>query len=113
MSAIDHAPDRVSLQLYIELMTGIKLRLGAGQKSPDSQSGFRKEIFGVEFIMLQVRMVCELIGLACLAAHYEVPVTRTGKFLREHSADLIFRKLSDYHSDFYPQPIVLRVMRRT
>jgi hypothetical protein len=33
------------------------------------------EIVGVELIYLQLRMICELIALACLTAHGDVPET--------------------------------------
>ena len=55
--------------------------------------------------MLQLRMVCELIGFACVVAHGDVPITRSGKFKKDYSADTIFRKLEDYHSDFFPSPV--------
>lgn len=55
--------------------------------------------------MLQFRMICELIALACIVAHGDVSMTRTGKFKKDYSADLIFKKLEDYHPEFFPRAV--------
>jgi len=66
---------------------------------------FGPEYLAAEYGMLQIRMVCELVALACVVAHGDLPVTRSGKFKDDYSADIIFKKLEDFHADFFPKPV--------
>ncbi len=57
-----------------------------------------------ELCYLQLRMICELIALGCLAAHGELLRNNRRRLLREYNADRIVRKLSKLHASFYPRP---------
>jgi hypothetical protein len=53
---------------------------------------------------LQLRLICEIIALACLAVHGDVPGARSTKIRSAHEADKILNSLERLHNDFYPQP---------
>ncbi|PHY17886.1 hypothetical protein CSW59_13885 [Caulobacter sp. BP25] len=57
----------------------------------------------LEFAYLQLRMICESIALACLAAHGDIAETGT-KRLQKADADTIIKSLDNLHSDFFPKP---------
>jgi hypothetical protein len=91
------------MRLYAGLMTEVQIRISAiqGAKSkPELLSPHLTE----EFCFLQLRMICELIALACLTAHGEVQGAKSGKLNKEYSADRILNRLQNLHSDFYPKP---------
>ena len=46
-----------------------------------------------EFCFLQLRMLCELIALACLMAQGDIPATKTKKLLETWEPDRILREL--------------------
>jgi hypothetical protein len=56
----------------------------------------------VELCYLQLRMVCELIALACLAAHGDIPATRSGKMQKAYAPEKILTELERLHPEFYP-----------
>ena len=94
--------------IYVNLMAEIRDRLRSLDRSrrPEfSNPMFGEEYLAAEYGMLQLRMVCELIALACVVAHGDLPVTRSGKFKNEYSADVILKKLETFHADFFPKPI--------
>ena len=53
---------------------------------------------------LQLRLICEIIALACLAVHGDVPGARSAKMRSAHEADYILNSLERLHENFYPQP---------
>jgi hypothetical protein len=57
-----------------------------------------------EFCFLQLRMLCELIALACLIAHGDITATQTKKLRQEWSPDRILAELEKLHPHFFPQP---------
>lgn len=59
----------------------------------------------VEFCYLQIRLVCELIAVAALAAHYEYGLKRT--LLRQWRADEIFAELENLNALSFPVPVRL------
>jgi hypothetical protein len=61
-----------------------------------------------EFGFLQLRIICELIALACLTAHEDIPATRTKRLLEEWNATNILKRLEQLHPDFYPKPVSIR-----
>lgn len=77
---------------------GIPLGPSAGL-NPDLAHGLR-----VEVAYLQLRMICELIALACLVAHGDMQGARTSRLLKTYEADAIMRALERLHPDFYPRP---------
>lgn len=58
-----------------------------------------------EFCYLQIRMICELIALAVLTAHNEVPEANTNALLERWNADDIFDRLTKLNPHCYPSPI--------
>ena len=62
------------------------------------------QIVGVELAYLQLRMICELIALACLTAHGDVPETKSKRLTKAYNADQIMKTLENLHPEFYPVP---------
>ncbi|MGY3584437.1 hypothetical protein ACVIGB_006505 [Bradyrhizobium sp. USDA 4341] len=61
-------------------------------------------IVSVELAYLQLRMICELIALACLTAHGDVPETKAKRLTKAYNADQIMKALEGLHPGFYPVP---------
>jgi hypothetical protein len=57
-----------------------------------------------EFCYFQLRMICELIALACLTAHGDIQETKSNRLQESYQADLIIKALTKLHSKFYPTP---------
>jgi hypothetical protein len=57
-----------------------------------------------ELCFLQLRMICELIALASLAAHGDIAATRAGKIRDAIKADWIMNAMGKIHPNFYPRP---------
>lgn len=55
-----------------------------------------------ELCYLQLRIICELIAIACLVAHGDIAQIR--KLRTEWDADKIIKALERLHSEFYPKP---------
>jgi hypothetical protein len=90
---------------YQGFMYSIKARSLALERASDLYKEGRLYTWETEsFGYLMVRMVCELIALACLTANHEVPKIRLGKMREEWSAGKILAELEKLHPDFYPQP---------
>jgi hypothetical protein len=49
-------------------------------------------------------MICELIALACLTVHGDVPATKAKRLTRAYNADQILKNLERLHPSFYPVP---------
>jgi hypothetical protein len=60
---------------------------------------------------LQLRLICEIIALACLAVHGDTPGARSAKMRSAHEADYILNSLERLHDNFYPQPGAERLCR--
>jgi hypothetical protein len=91
------------LKLYCDLMEEIKRRtdvvLGVIQGHVPVP-----QIVGVELVYLQLRMICELLALACLTAHGDVPETTSKRLTKAYNADQIMNALERLHPNFYPVP---------
>jgi len=61
-----------------------------------------------EFGFLQLRILCELIALACLTAHGDLPDAKEKTLREEWNATKILKRLERLHSDFYPKPVSMR-----
>jgi hypothetical protein len=97
------AEQRALRVLYCNLLEEIKPRLETAARAIDGEYKLPLQ-FVFEFAYLQIRLVCELIAIGCLAVHGDIPATRTGRMKSAYSADWIFRALEKLHPDFYPQP---------
>jgi hypothetical protein len=58
----------------------------------------------IELCYLQLRVICELIALGCLAAHGDIPATRSGKMRKAYAPNTILTELLRLHPQFYPVP---------
>jgi hypothetical protein len=65
-----------------------------------------------EFGFLQLRIICELIALACLTAHGDLPAAREKRLREEWNATQILKRLEILHHDFYPRPVSSRRIAR-
>lgn len=88
--------------LYCNLMSEIKCRLETiahvvGQPPLSLAARY-------EFGYLQLRMICEVMAIACLTAHGDVIATEQPRLRRSWSAGEILNGLEKLHADFYPEP---------
>lgn len=89
--------------IYARLMEEIKrshsvIEQILSQKTPMPQMA------AFEFCYLQLRKICEVFALGCLAAHGDIPEVRSRLLQRTYSADKIMKQLTRIHSRFYPVP---------
>jgi hypothetical protein len=57
-----------------------------------------------ETCFLQLRTLCELIGLGCLVAHGDIKETQSVTFQKAYHAGDIVKRLEKLHPNFYPSP---------
>jgi len=98
-----HPEQRPLRELYCRLMEELKRRRNIIADVLDSKFNLPQGI-AVELCYLQLRMICELIALGCLAAHGDIPATRSGKMQKEYRPGAILTELEQLHSEFYPVP---------
>lgn len=94
--------------IYAAFMEEIKTRLKAIERALRKIHDLRGRGDGflyAESCFLQIRMICELIALAVLTAHNEVPEANTSKMLSRWNADEIFDRLMKLNPHCYPSPI--------
>ncbi len=89
--------------LYCDLMEEIKRRIAVITNITAGLLPLPR-IVAYEICYLQLRMVCELIALACLAAHGDLPEAKGKKLSKAYNADEIIKQLEKLHSNFYPVP---------
>jgi hypothetical protein len=87
---------------YRTLMEEAKNRIGVLNVLLGGKTGL-PPIAVQEFGFLQLRMLCELVALACLTAHGQIPETR--ELREEWHATTILKRIEKLHADFYPTPI--------
>ncbi len=96
--------DRKARQLlYCNLMSEIKGRLelvAFSVGSPPFSLAAR-----YEFGYLQLRMICEVIALACLTAHGDVIATKNPRLKEKWRAGEIIKGLEQLHAGFFPVPV--------
>jgi hypothetical protein len=97
-------------ELYAGLLTEMRARRvlinELLNKKEANEPNLLPDFAAIELCYLQLRMLCELIALACLAAYGDIPASRTSKLLREYKADWIIQNLERLHPDFYPIPVI-------
>jgi hypothetical protein len=91
-------------QLYADLMDEAKAKFAAIDAAINGRLGLPAALVR-EFGFLQLRLLCELIALACLTAHGDIKEARSSKLNKEYAADKIIEKLAELHPNFYPRPI--------
>jgi hypothetical protein len=89
--------------LYCNLMLEVKRRIKVVKDVDATRFGLPNMI-AFELCYLQFRLIAELIALASLTAHGDIPATRSGRLTKAYQADAILNALEKLHPDFYPTP---------
>ena len=58
---------------------------------------------------VQLRKICEIIGLSCLVAHGDLEGVRTSALQKTYKPDFIIKQMERLHRDFYPMPGIQRL----
>lgn len=98
------ALDQRMLALYRQLMIEVKARLLSINTLTNDQRGIPSPLV-YEFGVLQIRMLCEIIGLACLVAHGDLVARSKASLKKAYAPNEIFIELEKLHEDFYPVPM--------
>jgi hypothetical protein len=98
--------EKVIVQVYSNLMEEAKARLGAISVAASGSTGLPPAIAN-EFCFLQLRCICELIGLGCLVAHGDIPAARAKKVMDQYMPGAILSTLTQLNPDFYPFPTII------
>lgn len=91
------------LNLYAALIQEVKIRLFCINDTLNKPPKLPEKVV-VEFYFLQLRMICELIAIACLVAHGEKVDKNAKSLKKKYKADEIVNKLEQLEPDFYPHP---------
>lgn len=59
-----------------------------------------------EFCCLELRFICELIALASLVAHGDIPATKSPKLLKSYKPGVILDEMLRLNPAFYPRGLV-------
>jgi len=94
-------PKQKQLMLYADLMEEVKARFATINHAANGRTGMGAP-FVREFLYLQLRILCELVALACLLAHGDIAALQAHKIGRSYSADEILDKLERLRPHFYP-----------
>lgn len=97
---------KLTMAFYCELMTEIKIRERAIATMLAPSLVPAQVTY--ESCFLQLRMICELIAIACLLVHGDIEATKTKKMKATWEADRIIKRLGELHQNFYPRPVVAR-----
>jgi len=87
---------------YTALMSEARARL-EGIEIAFKNKGGLAQITVRDFGYIELRMLCELISLACLVAHGHLPGTKTKELRDEWRASKIIDALDKLHPDFFPR----------
>jgi hypothetical protein len=90
-----------ALSEYIQIIKEIRLRLDIIEGALNGETKLGR-VFVQEFCFLQLRMICELIAIACVSAHGDLALV--SKLKRHWSADEILEKLETLDPHFFPWP---------
>jgi hypothetical protein len=90
------------LLLYRTLMVQIKERIAVidGAKNNTFNLPDRTRY---ELCYLELRLICELIALGCLAAHGNIPAAYSQRLLTTYEPGFILSELEKLHPDFFPR----------
>src|SRR4051794_23321534 len=88
-------------KLYIGLMYEIRTRIDTIQICINEQTGLNRPIEW-EICFLQLRKICELIALSCLAAHGDIEKVHLQNLSKEYNAGKIITTMKKLHPQFFP-----------
>jgi hypothetical protein len=91
---------------YVAVMREIKHRTSLVYALLDKQLTVMYETTHVETMVLQVRMITELIALGSLAAHRGIFEEQQRKFDKHWDPVKILKDVERINPDFYPKPII-------
>jgi hypothetical protein len=94
------------IQAYTSVMEEIRRRTDLVSALYDEKIKVMYKATQVESMVLQVRMITELIALASLAANKEIFEDNQRKFEKHWNPAKIIKDLKALNPRFYPQPIV-------
>lgn len=95
--------DLDAASVYSSIMEEAKFRALSINAITSSQLGLPVPLLR-EYGFLQLRMLCELIALACLVAHGDIEKTKASVLQNEYKAGVIVKRLEKLHPNFYPSP---------
>jgi hypothetical protein len=96
------------MRIYADFMTEIKTRQGVAYNMIDSLRANPKApdaFVQAEIAILQTRLVCELVGLAAVAAHRSFGLHPD--VLKSYQAPKIFQLLKRINPECFPKPMTL------
>jgi hypothetical protein len=97
--------EQAALALYVGLMEEAKVRFYVIDMAISGRTGL--PVRGVrEFCYLNLRMLCEVIALACLTANGNISETQQNELHKGTYADKIIKRLAKLHTEFYPRPAI-------
>ncbi len=88
-------------QLYANLMQEVKVRIDAINLALQGRTNLATP-FVRELCWLQLRMLCELVAIACLVAHGDITFLQPHKLGRSTSAEEILDRLTRLRPHFFP-----------
>src|SRR6476659_632254 len=91
-----------TMQRYADLMQEAKARLSSINAVLNNDIGLRA-IAVQDFGYIQLRMLCELIALACIVAHGDLVKTKAAGLRDEWRVGKIMKALDGIHQDFFPR----------
>ena len=94
---------------YAALMTELKIRISWLKYAVEGRTGMDGHMVR-EFGFLQLRMCCELVALACLVVHGDIPATTASKFQSASGADDIMKGLEKLNPSFFPHAVVMKTL---
>jgi hypothetical protein len=92
-----------TLDAYCELMKAIKMRTAVMNDVLTDHRGLPPFCIS-EIVHLQIRMICELLAIACLVAHRGLKGAQSARLTNAYQADFIMNALEKLHPRFYPRP---------
>lgn len=95
-------------KLYLKNMSLIKLRMRALSDVMRLERTTTYEITNIEFCVLQIRKILELIVLSSLVSDEDLYREKMGKLEGMWNARYIIRDIERIHPDFYPHPIQIK-----
>src|SRR5690242_2500032 len=93
-----------AVRLYCSLMEEVKVRFEIINRTYQNPENLPPMLVR-EICYLQFRFICEIIALACLVAHGDIPETQALKDTYEPGK--IIKRLEQLKLFFYPQPMEL------
>ena len=93
-----------ALETYQALMIEAKARALSIHTLVNDQRGIPSPL-AREYGFLQIRMLCEIIGLGCLVAHGDLVDKSPAKLRKTYAPGEIIAALDRLHDDFFPVPI--------